>query len=1218
MRHRSLTYKYQKGTAILIFALIVIAGASYLFIHKLNSSTHRYDRAQISNDALKIAKDALIGWSLHHPDSPGMLPFPDRNGDAGGYDGLSDCPPSTLVLDDDDDDLLLGRLPWLGQGNPCRSPQTGLNIDARDFLGEQVWYAVSKNLLYQNQRYPFVSPALLNKTEDWITVRDSSGNVLSDRVAFVLISPGVPLDGQDRSAAAPNVANYLDDVTIGGTNYNNADDDQDYIIYPDSEYTQITTDNFNDQLIFVTIDEFMNKLEQLALNEVSNILSTYHDSHGAFPWLSPYADPKAELNNVSGIADACNAPCDPTITLNDSAKEFLAMGVSVGDIIYNVTDGSIGTINDVSANSLDVDDLELGNDNDFGTGDEYHILRKQLQQTLSGTATVNSSGLLLEDNLKDFANMDIELGDVVENIDDGSVGIISLISANQITVDSLTGGVENDFDNGENYLIRSNYGIATNAIASPSLTTLQDSNKNFLNLGVQAGDLVRNTTDNSIGRIIDVAANELTVDQLYFGSDNQFQNRDTYTIPKFNSVTNTRLGQLPFHEVAEVFPTTLNLDWAITVDPLDPGDIDFDTVAFPAAPLGYQTNLKNYLRSYAANSTEFFPNDIASCVWSTPEIAECTAYSDNYDNISGRLTFSIPPGGSLITDANADFVTDDVDVGDLAQNYDDESPVAAGVADAGSTGTTLIDSGIDFTAYEPHRYLVQNNTLEGELGVGKIQGIISRIIDADTIEVESYDGESETEIEFRPGDNIQIYEPETFVVSDRNNAQEIDTSNYIDGNTPDFDDGERYRIMRSANSFSATPDNLFPVICINGGACQINDADGDFLNKGIEPGDVIKLDMQLNLFGFPITGFGFGRITVVTATDIFATLYGNIIGGVPTLSTYTVYYDYIYSRRHEWQFRFRGERFIKTDSNKRLRDVCLGYEAGCNEISGFATDDSAGLVLEDDTKNFLVLGVSNGDIVANRTDGSKGLVTALTATEITVGSLTGGDDNTFEEDDVYSITFPDPVNFTGNGGQPMITVRDYDADGTTEIGRATFTPSAASNGSLRVLNIDYFLQSVDKDLNNDGDYEDTNEVRPDIPEWFIRNKWYQYFYIAYSDGGDIPGDTLRCDDNGFDDNICLTLNIDPPAATVQNNIRAIIIYSGRELANQPESQASGLINAYFEGDADNDALENANGDNTFDKTGYRYNAAGEPINYNDRIRIGITCDPLVNTDICWQ
>ncbi len=61
-------------------------------------------------------------------------------------------------------------------------------------------------------------------------------------------------------------------------------------------------------------------------------------------------------------------------------------------------------------------------------------------------------------------------------------------------------------------------------------------------------------------------------------------------------------------------------------------------------------------------------------------------------------------------------------------------------------------------------------------------------------------------------------------------------------------------------------------------------------------------------------------------------------------------------------------------------------------------------VLTDSTGDFLNWGVEVGDTINNTTDGSSGVIIALTATTITVTALAGGTGDDFEQDDVYDVS----------------------------------------------------------------------------------------------------------------------------------------------------------------------------------------------------------------------
>lgn len=267
--------KQQKGAALLILLSVIILGATAVIVTQLNEIARHLDQDKKTTQALAQAKTALIGWAVSHPDRPGMLPFPDRNDDAGGYDGNSDCPSIAL-----NNTFLVGQLPWLGQTAPCVTPHHGLGINATDAEGEHLWYAVSQNLVYNaaGGGYPTINSGIQELTTQWITILDENANILSDRVAAVIIAPGPALRGQDRSATSPDAANYLDDITVGADTYSNADADQIFI-------SANREGNFNDRLIYITIDELIPLVERRIARKAKGCLDNYAAaSDEKYPW----------------------------------------------------------------------------------------------------------------------------------------------------------------------------------------------------------------------------------------------------------------------------------------------------------------------------------------------------------------------------------------------------------------------------------------------------------------------------------------------------------------------------------------------------------------------------------------------------------------------------------------------------------------------------------------------------------------------------------------------------------------------------------------------------------------------------------------------------------------------------------------------------------------------------------------------------------------------
>ena len=321
----------ERGVVLLAMLTIVLLAVGAAILSALNSRVYSQIRAQQRTAlALAEARDALIGWAVVNPEFPGGMPFPDRNGD-GDYDGRSDCTSvATLPAGGATPDIAIGRLPWLGQTAPCQDATElgGLTSDLRDGAGERLWYAVSANLLRVGNGTALVDPRVdwfdpfglraaageanvAAPAFDWLTVRDASGAVLSDRVAFVVIAPGAPVFRGDLGASGrvqerpipppppavpptpPGPDEFLDTYTVGGVTYDNADTDGDFIMVPDTGANpdaQTNLDGFNDRLVYVTVDELLPLLARRVLREVGDTLLTYRALHGSYPWPAPFDD----------------------------------------------------------------------------------------------------------------------------------------------------------------------------------------------------------------------------------------------------------------------------------------------------------------------------------------------------------------------------------------------------------------------------------------------------------------------------------------------------------------------------------------------------------------------------------------------------------------------------------------------------------------------------------------------------------------------------------------------------------------------------------------------------------------------------------------------------------------------------------------------------------------------------------------------------------------
>ena len=383
--HRHSGRRGQRGAALLAaLTVVLLAGTSVLLARIEHSAVLRSREAAATARALSDARRALIGWSVGAglsgsgiAHTPGVLPFPDRNTDARGYDGRADCVTSWLS-----DRHLIGRLPSAGETSPC--PRRALGVELRDGSGEPLWYAVSRNLVNHrggNAPDPPINPGLLDgpPTYPWLRLIDAGGDVVNGsdggplEIAAVIIAPGPPLAGQTRTGVSPGASQYLDSVTVNGVTYDNADSDgcrdtvtgvsahpgcpgltgEEFILYPDSRDTPTDTDAFNDRIAYVTAEELLRAAEARALGEMALVLERYRSTHGAYPWMAPYtghpdADPASTVA-YHGSADGAGNTRRGMLPIHAAAGQLydtpytLSWTIDSGATITTTDPSSIGS-----------------------------------------------------------------------------------------------------------------------------------------------------------------------------------------------------------------------------------------------------------------------------------------------------------------------------------------------------------------------------------------------------------------------------------------------------------------------------------------------------------------------------------------------------------------------------------------------------------------------------------------------------------------------------------------------------------------------------------------------------------------------------------------------------------------------------------------------------------------------------------------------------------
>ena len=673
--------------------LVLLVGSSYMLVSRLNEYAQAYARDAQTRIALLKAKKALLNYAMNYPEfkstgtvrGPGYLPCPDENDDGAGEGNCSVTTGSTL-----------GRLPTqtLGLG------------DLRDSSGERLWYAVSQNFKYnQPAGYVLNGEYVLNSETPGTISVDGTGDVVA-----VVIAPGEPVTGQTGRQPTPETAwltsNHLDLYQVAGQYL-----EDDNATTGDASYVTSSSSGgeFDDQLVTITRAELMQYVQKRVLGEARAALAKYQNSAGAYPWLAPFGDPKADARWVRGYASAAG-----TGDLMDSSVDFTALGIETGDVVWNISQGTVGKVSGTPTSAGDVPASGMS----FAANDEYLIEPSGLAAVLSdGTAGGGSSGTTLVDVGKDFDAPLAAPGDIIDDTTSGCSGRVDSVDDDTITVVKLSGCTNSYFSSGDKYRIRSNTGVAT---SGSSGTTLMDADANFQAtpeafgaMNVQAGALVRDLDDGSFGQVASVTGpHTLTVTSLNMGTNDKFTTGDHYVISRYDPVPNTTEGMLPIQEPGQAFATGFTLDWSASGATLVSGGTDS---AYNTAI----TNLAKASASYNATVSVSSSNGECISVWSgvdatnNPEsIADCRGI--NSDVLKGTAQSW---SGGVLYDSNMQFAAQGIKRGDKITNLNTGTQ---GIITSAGSGQASVRSISGYTAFsassgQSYRVYPATNVISGSL-----------------------------------------------------------------------------------------------------------------------------------------------------------------------------------------------------------------------------------------------------------------------------------------------------------------------------------------------------------------------------------------------------------------------------------------------------------------------------------------------------------------------
>ena len=317
----------QRGQAALILLGVLVAGSGYVLLSSLNTASLAAERSQITSDALRQAKEALIAYAVSDDNRPGSLPCPDVNND--GWSKLEDYSGTNCVA-------LVGRLPWrsLGLG------------DLRDGSGERLWYAISNDFRSNAPMSTAPGTPLNSNTAGALTV---TGTLAASQVVAIVFAPGPVLIREGASTqqqrgdgvcAGPpftttpacDPVNYLDIAS----SIDNADGSSAFVAADASN-------TFNDRLVLIVADDVFPAVEIRAARELGVRLQQHYSAwagaalvtnpRGWYPWAAPFSTPNVAYAGANdqkwGLApfsDSAVAWTSPTITDIDGSRSCTING----------------------------------------------------------------------------------------------------------------------------------------------------------------------------------------------------------------------------------------------------------------------------------------------------------------------------------------------------------------------------------------------------------------------------------------------------------------------------------------------------------------------------------------------------------------------------------------------------------------------------------------------------------------------------------------------------------------------------------------------------------------------------------------------------------------------------------------------------------------------------------------------------------------------------
>jgi len=346
----SLNHRKTKGAALILFFLMTLLIVSSFTISHLNQSKENVLQNKISDNQhnariLAEAKAALLGFAVSYAETHlgqpvGYLPCPNTT-DSNNVDdqrcagiagvGKATSGSTSLCVDSckGKEINVIGCLPWKTLGIPR----------LQDSSGNDLWYAVSGT--YKDKQ----KLGLTTDTNGMFQIYDQNtnvtvGNTEDKRAIAIIFIPNQATNGQTRgSLDCSKPENYLDTLngidnakgTKSGAIANSVGSENLPTKLPSTFINSPKTNTFNDQMIWITPDDYMpiyEKMNQWVAKRVQHCLNLYAGvNNDRLPWTTTLntTDYKDVLNQKIGHIPFGNSTDTPIILLSNTTMTNITM-----------------------------------------------------------------------------------------------------------------------------------------------------------------------------------------------------------------------------------------------------------------------------------------------------------------------------------------------------------------------------------------------------------------------------------------------------------------------------------------------------------------------------------------------------------------------------------------------------------------------------------------------------------------------------------------------------------------------------------------------------------------------------------------------------------------------------------------------------------------------------------------------------------------------------